>query len=131
VKSVPNTKVLHQLYTVCALPEFMERSMTEKDFYLGLLHRFKIPDKRCILTVNGVYCVGKSLKEAFGVFETIDFTARMILRSLRVGIPSSLSDVISFFNARYNCISMKCFQELISQKMILPFAGRYHLWKSS
>ncbi len=69
--------------------------MTEKDFYLGLQQGFKVTDKRCILTpLNGIYCVGKSLKEAFGVFETIDFTARMILRSLRVGNPSSLTDVI-------------------------------------
>ena len=56
----------------------------------------KMPGIKCILTSDGVYCVGRSLKEAFGVFETLDFTARMILRSLRIGIPSSLTDVIHY-----------------------------------
>lgn len=72
----------------------MQGSVTHQDFYMQLQERFKTPGMKCVLTSsNGVYCVGKSLKEAFGIFETVDFTARMILRSLRIGIPVSLSDV--------------------------------------
>ena len=96
-KMVPNTKTLDQCFNVCGTPVFIEYAMTQEALKSFIYNAFLSQEVKCALTVgNGVYCVGKNLKEAFAVFESLDFCARLILRAMRLGMPISLSDVTKF-----------------------------------
>lgn len=119
---VPNTRTIDPVFQVCGAPAFIEYAMTPDALNKLLYSSFKEPTAKCALTAgHGVICTGLTLRDAFAVFETLDFCARLILRAQRVAIPASLTEVCLYYYGALSQTAHFCIKEQLA----------YHQFRSS
>jgi L-fuculose-phosphate aldolase len=90
---VPDTRLFHQARHICGEPGFAPYALPGST-QLGhnIAAQFQA-DRDCVLLENhGVVVGGGSLAQAFARFETLEFTAKTILKARRIGAIRYLDD---------------------------------------
>lgn len=93
VRQTPDTRLFHQARHVCGEVGFARYELPGSEA-LGrsIAAEFSRGPNSVILENHGVITAGESLAEAFWRFETLEFTARTVIRASRIGPVHSLDD---------------------------------------
>ncbi len=93
VGQTPDTQLFHQAHHICGEVGFAPYELPGSEA-LGrsIAAEFIKGSNSVILENHGVITAGESLAEAFWRFETLEFTARTVIRASRIGPVHSLND---------------------------------------
>lgn len=93
VRQIPNTRLIPNVHLICGQVGIAEYGLPgSKDLGKKIASQFEKGFKTVILENHGVVTGGKNLFEAFMAFETLNFCARLELKSRRLGALRSLTD---------------------------------------
>ena len=105
-KQVPNTRVFHQSRTVCGEIGFAEYGLPGSAALGRTIAKTFESNVNCVILENhGVVVGGGDLQNAFQRFETLEFTAKTIIKAQMLGKPNYLTD-------EQIALPRKCFKEL-------------------
>lgn len=98
----PDTRLFHQARHICGVPGFAPYALPGSD-RLGnnIAAQFAAGHDCVILENHGVVVGGTTLERAFARFETLEFTAKTILKARRLGDVRYLTDEQLALAARY------------------------------
>jgi L-fuculose-phosphate aldolase len=83
---VPNTRLFHQAWHVCGEPGFAPYELPGSDALGAVVADTFAQGYHCVILENhGVVTGGESLSEAFRRFETLEFTAKTIIKARLLG----------------------------------------------
>ncbi len=90
---VPNTRLFHQAWQVCEQPAFAPYALPGSD-QLGenIAEQFAAGAQCVVLENHGVVVAGENLQHAFQRFETLEFTAKTIVKASLLGPLRYLDD---------------------------------------
>jgi L-fuculose-phosphate aldolase len=93
VRRTPDTRLFHQAHHICGEAGFAPYELPGSEA-LGrsIAAEFSKGSSSVILENHGVITAGESLAEAFWRFETLEFTARTVIRASRLGPVHYLDD---------------------------------------
>ena len=93
VHDVPNTRLFHKARTVCGEVGFAPYELPGSEALARSVGAAFRPGRYCaILENHGVVTGGVSLLDAFHRFETLEFTAKTIIKARQIGAVRYLSD---------------------------------------
>ncbi|HUX11603.1 MAG TPA: class II aldolase/adducin family protein [Spirochaetia bacterium] len=93
VRKVPDTRILPTARLICGEVGYAPYDLPGSAALGEKIARvFGDGFNTVLLENHGIACAGQSLLEAFQRFETLDFCARLIIESGRIGAPHNLSD---------------------------------------
>jgi L-fuculose-phosphate aldolase len=86
VHQVPNTRLFHQAWSVCGKPGFAPYRLPGSEALGGIVADTFEQGYDCVILENhGIVTAGRTLQEAFRRFETLEFTAKTLIKARLLG----------------------------------------------
>jgi L-fuculose-phosphate aldolase len=86
VHQVPNTRLFHQAWSVCGQPGFAPYRLPGSEALGGIVADTFEQGYDCVILENhGIVTAGRTLQEGFRRFETLEFTAKTLIKARLLG----------------------------------------------